>query len=91
MINENSFTVSIFHAIIYRGKLSMNKNKSYAILLFLILTQVIVSLARVPSNGSINPPNILFVFSDDHAWQSIGAYGGRLKEVGSYSAYRQAG
>ena len=26
-------------------------------------------------------PNILFLFSDDHAWQSIGAYGGRLKDV----------
>ena len=70
-----------FLAIIYRRKLIMNKNKSYALLLFLILTQVIGLLAKVPSNGSITPPNILFVFSDDHAWQSIGAYGGRLKEV----------
>lgn len=26
-------------------------------------------------------PNILFLFSDDHAWQSIGAYGGRLMDV----------
>ena len=26
-------------------------------------------------------PNILFLFSDDHAWQSIGAYDGLLKDV----------
>lgn len=26
-------------------------------------------------------PNILFLFSDDHAWQSIGAYQGLLKDV----------
>ncbi len=26
-------------------------------------------------------PNILFLFSDDHAWQSIGAYQSRLKDV----------
>ena len=26
-------------------------------------------------------PNILFVFSDDHAWQSIGAYQSRLKDI----------
>jgi len=25
-----------------------------------------------------SPPNIIFVFADDHAWQAIGAYGGRL-------------
>ena len=26
-------------------------------------------------------PNILFIFSDDHAYQAISAYGGRLAEV----------
>ncbi|MCF7849591.1 MAG: sulfatase-like hydrolase/transferase, partial [Kiritimatiellales bacterium] len=26
------------------------------------------------------PPNILFIFSDDHSTQAIGAYGGRLQE-----------
>ena len=59
----------------------MNKKQSYATLLLVLVTQVIVSQAKVPSNGSMDSPNILFVFSDDHAWQSIGAYGGRLKEV----------
>jgi arylsulfatase A-like enzyme len=59
----------------------MNKKKSYATLLLILVTQVMVSQAKVASNGSMDSPNILFVFSDDHAWQSIGAYGGRLKEV----------
>ncbi len=26
-------------------------------------------------------PNILFIFSDDHATQAVSAYGGRLKDV----------
>ena len=55
----------------------MNKKYKYSILLFFLWAQVVASLAKKPSDS----PNILFVFSDDHAWQSIGAYGGRLKEV----------
>ncbi|MDG2255650.1 MAG: hypothetical protein P8L49_11900 [Opitutaceae bacterium] len=30
---------------------------------------------------TLNRPNILFLFSDDHAYQSIGAYDGLLKDV----------
>ena len=26
-------------------------------------------------------PNIIYIMSDDHAWQAISAYGGRLKEI----------
>ena len=55
----------------------MNKQYKYSILLFFLWAQVVASQAKKPSDS----PNILFVFSDDHAWQSIGAYGGRLKEV----------
>jgi len=55
----------------------MNKKYKYSILLFFLWAQVVASQAKKPSDS----PNILFVFSDDHAWQSIGAYGGRLKEV----------
>ena len=55
----------------------MNKKYKYSILLFFLWAQGVASLAKKPSDS----PNILFVFSDDHAWQSIGAYGGRLKEV----------
>jgi len=28
-----------------------------------------------------NKPNIIFIFSDDHAFQAIGAYGGRLARL----------
>ena len=31
--------------------------------------------------GSSRPPNIVFVFSDDHAVQAIGAYGSRINET----------
>ena len=29
-----------------------------------------------------NRPNILWIMSDDHAAQAVGAYGGRLAELG---------
>lgn len=32
-------------------------------------------------NGSESRPNIVFIISDDHAYQAISAYGGRLAEV----------
>lgn len=31
--------------------------------------------------GQKKQPNILFIFSDDHAYQAISAYGGRLKDI----------
>ncbi len=37
------------------------------------------AIAADPSGT--RPPNILFIFSDDHAYQSIGAYGSRLVET----------
>jgi arylsulfatase A-like enzyme len=41
---------------------------------------VALPLAR---NGAVlraDRPNIIWIFSDDHAYQAIGAYGGRLKK-----------
>ena len=38
-------------------------------------------VGKLPAQSEQMKPNILFLFSDDHAWQSIGAYGGRLKDV----------
>jgi len=38
-------------------------------------------MATPPIDGMGRSPNILFIFSDDHAYQSIGAYGGLLKDV----------
>ncbi|MDA7874262.1 sulfatase-like hydrolase/transferase, partial [Rhodopirellula sp.] len=34
-----------------------------------------------PVRGEGNQPNILFVFSDDHAPQAIGAYGSKINET----------
>lgn len=34
-----------------------------------------------PDAGAVEPPNILFVMSDDHAAHAISAYGGRLAKV----------
>ena len=42
------------------------------------------ALAAAPAQESSpkgSRPNILFIFSDDHATDAIGAYGGRLAEV----------
>jgi arylsulfatase A-like enzyme len=38
-------------------------------------------LAKAEKTQETKKPNILFVFSDDHAWQAIGAYESRLKEI----------
>jgi len=38
------------------------------------------SAADAASAGSAKHPNILFIFSDDHSIQTIGAYGARLSE-----------
>ncbi|GAB4468581.1 MAG: hypothetical protein OHK0029_41010 [Armatimonadaceae bacterium] len=44
-----------------------------------------VATALLPTKPSgaqpANQPNILFIFSDDHATQAISAYGGRLKDI----------
>ncbi|MDE0770265.1 MAG: sulfatase-like hydrolase/transferase, partial [Opitutaceae bacterium] len=50
-------------------------NTSKITLLLVIASSFAMAMAKT------DKPNILFIFSDDHAWQSIGAYGGRLKDV----------
>jgi N-acetylglucosamine-6-sulfatase len=47
-----------------------------------ILLVALAFLAAAPAQGtkSVSRPNILFIFSDDHSIQPIGAYGGRLAE-----------
>jgi len=36
---------------------------------------------RAYGNGHGNRPNIVWIFSDDHSYQTIGAYGGRLAKL----------
>ena len=38
-------------------------------------------MAWFRSAAASNPPNILFIFSDDHALQAIGAYGSRINQT----------
>src|SRR4051812_17944911 len=42
--------------------------------LFLLFVAVVASVARGASAPK-GPPNIVFIFSDDHAYQAISAYG----------------
>ncbi|MCU4164638.1 sulfatase family protein [Carboxylicivirga caseinilyticus] len=53
---------------------------------FLMLLLFVTFISSCFSSGSKQnsvkkKPNILFIFSDDHAFQAISAYGGRLKDV----------
>ena len=46
----------------------------------------VVSLVSPPlptklTNGSDARPNIVFIFSDDHSYEAVSAYGGRLSKV----------
>ncbi|MCW3466756.1 sulfatase family protein [Chitinophaga nivalis] len=38
-------------------------------------------LLTTPGYGQQKRPNIIFIFSDDHAWQSISAYGSKLAQT----------
>ena len=33
------------------------------------------------ASAASSKPNIIWIFSDDHSFQTIGAYGGRLKKL----------
>ena len=46
-----------------------------------ILTSLIVVLALLGNANADDRPNIVFIFSDDHAPHAIGAYDGWLKSV----------
>jgi N-acetylglucosamine-6-sulfatase len=47
----------------------------------LVLTLLLVGLSQQGTVAAESHPNILFLFSDDHALNAISAYGGRLAEV----------
>ena len=46
-----------------------------------ILSLTILTLVSLTPSFAAERPNILFIFSDDHALNAISAYGGRLAEV----------
>lgn len=56
-------------------------NKKYALLWLTVLIQTGTSLAKIDSLATKQEktrPNIIFIMSDDHAYQAISAYDGRL-------------
>jgi arylsulfatase A-like enzyme len=42
---------------------------------------VLALASMVPSAHAAKKPNIIWIFSDDHSFQTIGAYGGRLEKL----------
>ena len=56
---------------------NMTRNTGAAVTALLALSMIIgVSCQRKPAK--VKRPNIVFIISDDHAFQAIGAYGGTL-------------
>ena len=43
-----------------------------------MLKRIVVSVVLLAGIASAEKPNIVWIFSDDHSYQTIGAYGGRL-------------
>ena len=58
------------------------KFKTRFVCLLIFVAAQLLSVAQADETGSeTNKPNIVFIFSDDHAPHAIGAYGGILQEV----------
>ena len=51
-------------------------------MVYFVLGVLAVAAARPPqlAAAATGKPNIVWIFSDDHAWQAIGAYGGRFEQ-----------
>ena len=47
----------------------------------MLIRLLLIALALAMPKLAVAQPNILFIMSDDHATQAIGAYGGRLAEL----------
>lgn len=47
--------------------------------------------SQVDGAERVRQPNIVFIFSDDHAYQAIGAYGSRLVDTPNLDSIAQAG
>lgn len=62
-------------------KVYLLPNKSLTLLLFFTLALVACSENETEEATASGPPNILFIFSDDHAFQAISAYEDRFSEL----------
>ena len=54
----------------------------------LLAVLALVTVSGCADRSPDDRPNIVFIFTDDHAFQAIGAYGGSLSQ--SDPEYRQA-
>ena len=58
-----------------------SKNLTFTILILLAFMYVIAGCTSVAKDQSTLRPNIVYIMSDDHAYQAISAYGGPLAEL----------
>ena len=68
----------------------MKKNGLFFYLLFLPLFLCSSNYARA-QQGTAKKPNIIFIFSDDHAYQSVSAYGSRLMQTPNIDRIAKSG
>ncbi|MGD9647796.1 MAG: sulfatase [Pirellulales bacterium] len=63
--------------MIHAASRNQGRGQSFgiAMLLFAMLSSAMASAADPPDSAAKQPPNIVFIFSDDHAYQAISAYG----------------
>ena len=59
----------------------MNQTRSFMIFIQMILLVGARGMLAAVAPPPVAKPNIVWIFSDDHAWQAIGAYGGRLRDL----------
>ena len=57
------------------------KNRNFALSKTLGICSLGILAACSPKSQEAQRPNIIFIMSDDHAWQAVSAYGNRLKDV----------
>jgi len=55
--------------------------RSPAFSILFVSALVLISLAFSAGTAEVQRPNILFVFTDDHAYQAIGAYGSKVNRT----------
>jgi len=58
-----------------------SNNITFPILILLAFVSVITGCTSGAEDQSIRRPNIVYIMSDDHAYQAISAYGGALAEL----------
>lgn len=63
-----------------KTKISLSLNSTLRFVSLLCLT-IIVACQKAPDKVKKERPNIIFIMSDDHAYQAIGAYGSNLIET----------